>query len=486
VRLPQPRLALKFGLALFVIIAGALGIVYLAVVPRLESRLVNAKIHELERSSQPVVRAFQGADDPTTQYQPLADGFSSSLGARIVVLSRLGGHSMIRIADSNSLSSTDVRSDPTAERALASQATASGRVTRGGREFAEVAIPIDTSTVVLLSASLRDALADVSLVRRTLLLAGVAALGVSLLVGAFAAWRFSGRIRRLEDAAGRIAAGDFEHRVVDPVEDEIGELARAFDAMRLRLAQLDHARREFIANASHELRTPLFSLGGFLELMANEQLAEQERREFVDEMTAQVERLTKLATDLLDLSRLDAGQLAVASMPVDVAATARTVGEEFRAVAESTGHALTVDADGPVVALADEQRVLQIGRILVENGIRHTPAGTSVLVTARERTGQASLAVRDDGPGVPTGDQEHLFERFYRADGGKASGSGLGLAIARELAVRMGGTLELVSDPGETVFTLELPLTDVSENVSMSKRSVEQAQFTGPRDTSLT
>jgi signal transduction histidine kinase len=461
VRLPQPRLALKFGLALFVIIAGALGIVYLAVVPRLESRLVNAKIHELERSSQPVVRRFQRAD-PITQYQELADGFSSSLGARIVILSRLPANTMLRIADSNSLTSTDVRNDPTAVQALKFQATASGRVTRGGREFAEVAIPIDESTVLLLSASLRDALADVSLVRRTLLLAGAAALAVSLLVGAFAAWRFSGRIRRLEDAAGRIAAGDFGHRVVDPVEDEIGELARAFDAMRLRLAQLDHARREFIANASHELRTPLFSLGGFLELMANEQLAEQERRDFVDEMSAQVERLTKLATDLLDLSRLDAGQLAVASMPVDVAATARTVGEEFRAVAESAGHALTVDAESRVIALADEQRVLQIGRILVENGIRHTPAGTSVLVTARERAGQASLAVRDDGPGVPTGDQEHLFERFYRADGGKASGSGLGLAIARELAVRMGGTLELVSGPGETVFTLELPLTDVS------------------------
>jgi signal transduction histidine kinase len=459
-RLPRPRLALKFALALFVIIVGALGIVYLAVVPRLESRLVNAKIHELERTSDPVVRAFRDAN-PITEYQPLANGFSSSLSVRIVVLERLRPTSLIPIADSNS-SSGDVRSDPVAEQAFNSRGTASGRITRGGRDFAEVAVPIDSTSVVLLSASLRDALADVSLVRRTLILAGIAALGLSLLVGAFAAWRFSARIRRLEDAAGRIAAGDFGHPVVDPVEDEIGQLAGAFDAMRLRLAQLDHARREFIANASHELRTPLFSLGGFLELMANEQLDEQERREFVDEMVAQVDRLTKLATDLLDLSRLDAGQLAVASVPVDVATAARTVGEEFRAVAEGADHELTVDAEGPLIALADEQRVLQIGRILVENAIRHTPPGTRVLVAAAPRDGSAALAIEDDGPGVPAGDQEHLFERFYRADGGKASGSGLGLAIARELALHMGGSLHLVSAPGKTVFTLELPLSDLS------------------------
>jgi signal transduction histidine kinase len=483
----RPRLALKFGLALFVVVAGALGIVYLAVVPRLESRLVNAKIDELERSSQPVAGAFERAETPITENQALAERFSSSLGVRIVVLQDLGSGSLIRIADSNPLSSTDVRNDRIAERALATKETASGRVTRGDREFAEVAIPIKNSDVVLLSASLRDALADVSLVRRSLILAGVAALAVSLLAGAFAAWRFSVRIRRLEDAAGRIAAGDFGHPIVDPVEDEVGELARAFDAMRLRLAQLDHARREFIANASHELRTPLFSLGGFLELMANEQLAERERRDFVEEMSAQVQRLTKLATDLLDLSRLDAGRLAVASSPVDVAATARTVAEEFRAVAESADHVLRADVDGPVVALADEQRVLQIARILVENAIRHTPPGTTVGLAVSERDGRAALEVRDDGQGVPEGDQKHLFERFYRADGGKASGSGLGLAIARELAMRMGGSLELASEPGNTVFTLELPLSDASPAADFtSKGRVEQSHVEGPRDPSFT
>jgi signal transduction histidine kinase len=472
-RLLHPNLALKFGLALFVIVAGALGIVYLAVVPRLESRLVNAKIQELERASPSVVDRFRSAN-PLTRYQPLATFFSSSLNARVVVLERLGSDSrLINVADSNVSSSPDVGTDPIARRALESGGTATGRIERGGSDRAEVAVPLDATTVVLLSASLKDALANVSLVRRTLLLAGIAALGVSLFVGALAAWSFTRRIRRLEEAAERIAAGDFEHPVVDPVDDEVGELAQAFDSMRLRLAQLDHARREFIANASHELRTPLFSLGGFLELMAHEDLDDRERREFIEEMATQVERLTKLATDLLDLSRLDAGQLSVARTEVDLAAIARSVGEEFRAIAEGSGHALQVRADGPLLAVGDEQRILQVARILVENALRHTPAGTTVVVAAEPEDGKAALSVRDNGPGVPERDHEHLFERFYRADGGKASGSGLGLAIGRELAVLMDGVIELRSEPGDTVFTLVLPLLDTVEGVdSTGKQAV--------------
>jgi two-component system, OmpR family, sensor kinase len=177
-------------------------------------------------------------------------------------------------------------------------------------------------------------------------------------------------------------------------------------------------------------------------------------------MAAQVERLTKLATDLLDLSRLDAGQLSVSRTEVDLAAIARTVGEEFRAIAEGSGHALQVRADGPLLAAGDEQRILQIARILVENALRHTPAGTTVVVVAEPEDRKAALSVHDSGPGVPERDHEHLFERFYRADGGKASGSGLGLAIARELALRMDGAIELRSEPGDTVFTLVLPLSD--------------------------
>jgi len=156
--------------------------------------------------------------------------------------------------------------------------------------------------VLLFSAKLRATLQDVGLVQARLLWSGLAALGVALVAGFAAASVFGRRIRRLERAAERIAAGDFDEPVVDRGRDELGQLARAFDRMRLRLARVDDARREFIANASHELRTPIFSLGGFLELFRDEELDEATRREFLETMSEQVERLSKLATDLLDLS----------------------------------------------------------------------------------------------------------------------------------------------------------------------------------------
>ena len=176
-------------------------------------------------------------------------------------------------------------------------------------------------------------------------------------------------------------------------------------------------------------------------------------------MHEQVVRLTKLATELLDLSRLDAGQLEVAVDTVSLSETARTVAAEFQAVARTAAHPLEVDADGAALAVGDEQRIAQIGRMLVENALVHTPAGTRVRVRTGSASGTAQLSVEDDGPGIASEHRTHVFDRFYRVDGTQASGSGLGLAIARELAELMGGTLELDSQPGRTVFTLTLPFS---------------------------
>jgi signal transduction histidine kinase len=465
------RLSFKLGLILFALVAGALALVYLAVVPMLESRLVDGKIRELERAAVSVERPVEVGDP--FNYDAVANAYEQVVGARVVILEQIDEGTLIVHADSRGLRSSDVERDPLALAAAETGEPTSGRVTRGGEEFAEAARPVgETTKVVLLASPLRDALATVDNVQRALLLAGLFALVVSWLAGYLLARRHADRIRRLEAAAGRIAAGNFDVPVVDQSEDELGQLARAFDEMRLRLAHLDHARKEFIANASHELRTPIFSLGGFLELLRDEELDERERSEFVGEMTGQVERLKRLATDLLDLSRLDAGQLAVERSELDLARTARTVGEEFRVVAEAGGHELRVTADGVVPAVGDEQRVLQIARILVENALRHTPEGTAVEVSASLRKGRAGLSVRDEGPGIPVEAQKHLFERFYRADGGKASGSGLGLAIAWELAARMEGAIELYSEPGQTRFTLELPTGTVAEKAISQENGV--------------
>jgi two-component system, OmpR family, sensor kinase len=451
---PLISLSVKVGLVLFAVVAGALAIVYVAVVPQLESRLVDAKIGELRKAAPTVGQQVRDLDFLSMQ-QVVRDQ-SESVGSRIVVLEGFTDDQLRKVADSRDSPLGDFSADPLALEARATQRIASGRSEHEGEQYAEVAQP-EGRLVVVLAAPLEDVLANVRLVRRSLLVAGAVSLVISWLVGYLLAWNFTRRIRRLEAAAERLADGDFDTPVVDGGRDEVGQLADAFDGMRVRLSVLDRARREFIANASHELRTPLFSLGGFVELMDDEAMTAEVRQEFLAEMRDQIDRLTRLATDLLDLSRLDAGQLEVEIEPFDLAVTARLVVDEFRAVAESAEHELLPEADAPVAALGDGLRVQQIVRALVENAIRHTPAGTTVIVRVVRRGNAAVLEVRDDGPGIPLEDQKHLFQRFYRAAGGKASGSGLGLAIASELASRLGGSIELSSRAGSTVFTLNLP-----------------------------
>ena len=204
--------------------------------------------------------------------------------------------------------------------------------------------------------------------------------------------------------------------------------------MRVQLAQLDNARKEFVANASHELRTPLFSIGGFLELLADEDIDEETRRGFIETMQGQVQRLARLSTDLLDLSRVDAGQLTVMLEPVDLGGVVEMLAGEIGHLAVATGHELRTAIDDDVWCLGDDARILQIGRALATNAMTHTPTGTTVTLRAGRRGNRAELSVEDDGPGIPETQQEAVFARFYRVEGGMASGSGLGLAIAREIA----------------------------------------------------
>ena len=384
--------------------------------------------------------------------------YAQAFNARTVVFQINGPPiSLGTLSDSGATGSNLIEDDVVALRAAQTVRTQRGRVERGGREFAEVAIPLlPSGWVVLLSSPLADQLATVRVVERRLLAATLVALAIAGVLGTLVAGIHARRILRLERGADRIAKGRFDEPVVDRGKDELGALAAAFERMRVQIAQLDTARKEFVANASHELRTPLFSLGGFLELMADEDLDDETRRGFLTTMREQVDRLTKLATDLLDLSRMDAGRFHVAQEDVDLADTGRVLVHELQALADAKGHPLELDVEEGVWALADEERVLQIGRALAGNALVHTPPGTTVVVRARRAGDRVVLAVEDDGPGIPPEHLARVFDRFHRIEGGQASGSGLGLAIARELAEHMGGEVRVESRPGRTVFTLLL------------------------------
>ena len=442
----------QLSLAVLLVVAVALGVVYLTVVPSLRNRAVDTRVTQTQKT---VAKLHPSQGDELTD--DWVDTMAAEYpGMRVALLSRLGPQGPLVVQRDSGPISRDLQGDAVATRALDSGAVRNGTITRGDTTYAEAAAPVLGGSYVLLVRAPVD-LSSIRLVERRVLLAAAVALVIALLLGYAGARMFARRIRRLERAADRIASGRFDQPVEDVGGGEIGALAAAFERMRVRLAHLDDARRAFVANASHELRTPLFSLGGFLELLDDEELDEATRREFLASMREQVDRLTKLAADLLDLTRLDAGRMTVECEPVDLAGLASDLVEEFGPLAASGGHTLTSALEDEVFAEADELRTLQLGRILVENALLHTPPETAVEVRAIRRGNSAVLEVEDGGPGIPADERQQLFERFFRLDGARASGSGLGLAIAKELAELMNGAVELESEPGRTVFSLVLP-----------------------------
>jgi two-component system OmpR family sensor kinase len=328
------------------------------------------------------------------------------------------------------------------------RATLRGRMTRTA-----LAIAVSSTVVIYIWAVI---LQGESGAKHEIAVGGLFALLIAFAIGYYSSRVVGRRITRLEDAARKIADGDFGSRIPVDTSGQLGKLARTFNEMQRRLAELDGARKQFVANASHELRTPIFSLGGFVELLEEEDPSPEERAEFVHTMREQIERLTKLTTDLLDLSQLDAGAIVVKADSVDLNALARDVALEFGPRADRHGSRLELRRPSrPVIARADPERVRQITRILLDNALTHTPEGTKVIVTANSVNRRVELTVSDEGPGIPRRVQGRIFERFYTAETG--GGSGLGLAIARELAQRMRGRISITSNKRFTAFTLDLP-----------------------------
>ena len=471
-RLPGPparSLHLQLALVFFLIIAAAFAAIFFFVVPQLRPNLEQKKLTELRR----VVPAFtptlvdnlQGGLK-SHEFDELVRSLADSSDAEVTVLGtqRQRGAPVQFYVDSNSNVSKQVNASfDLAGLTYRTRRMQSGLVSSNGARRAEVALPLPGHKrsplwVVVYARDLSDVNGSVSLIRNRVLIAGGIALVIALVGGFLVAARLARRVKRLEVAATGVAAGNFHDPLPIDSDDELGQLTRTFNDMQAQLARMDTARREFIANASHELRTPIFSLGGFVELLQDEDLDEETRAEFLCLMHEQVERLQKLAVSLLDLSRLDAGSLELNPEEVDLSEVVREIADEFTPAVSRHGTTLDLRLPQELEAVCDRERVAQIMRILLDNALRHTPDGTSVMVMAQRHNGTAQLTVCDTGPGVSPAATERVFERFFTGDA--ARGSGLGLAIARELANRMRCTIELHSEPGETAFTLALPISD--------------------------
>ena len=464
IRSLRNRLALLFGL----IVTGAIAVVYLSVVPPLEGQLRDQKVDSLAESARihvEPVRATVGRDVRVGVVRARVEAAASRSGARVTLLDVASGTQGLGLTPG--LDSQPEADDVDSRFVLADQAARSGEIVKGtepaarGR-VAEVAIPLfddgKVTKVAMFSDDLEAVDSNVAFIRRRVLLWGLVALGVAVLAGYFVARALTARVRRLERAARQVAEGDFSTRIRVDSDDELGRLAAAFDDMQHQLSELQTAREQFIATASHELRTPIFSLGGFLELLADEELDEETRRQFVQQVRGQVDRLTKLTTELLDLSRLGSGALKLNPEPTDLGTLAREVTAEFTPAL--AGHrsevALAAPPDGVEVE-CDPERVAQVLRILMDNALVHTPPGTRIRVSADRVNGEARLEVSDSGLGIKRKFMPHIFEPFFTASDDGSRGAGLGLAIASELAERMDGQLTASSRAGTTTFTLVLP-----------------------------
>jgi signal transduction histidine kinase len=297
-------------------------------------------------------------------------------------------------------------------------------------------------------------------------------------------------LREMAAAARTMAAGGWGQRVTDTSADEVGELARAFNAMAADLAAVDRMRKDLIANVSHELRTPISALQARLENMVDG--VEPPDPALLASMLEQTERLGRLVAQLLDLSRLESGAVPLHREVVEVAPLFDAVAAEARL--HAPGRRIDIAVDPVDLRLhADPDRVHQVLANLTANALRHGPAERPITLSATRDDGHVELVVADEGPGIPAAEAERVFERFYRADAarpGTADGAGLGLSIARWIVDLHGGDIRATANlPVGCAIVCRLPLpvpngagagTGTGQVASMLSIGLEEAEEPAP------
>jgi signal transduction histidine kinase len=291
------------------------------------------------------------------------------------------------------------------------------------------------------------------LVRRhwwQLLIAGAVAAAIALVLARYLARGLTQPLRDMAQAARRMARGDYRQRVEPRTRDEVGQLADAFSRMAGEVEGLERLRRELVANVSHELKTPISALRAHLENLLDG--VEQPNPDVLQVMLQQSERLSRLVEQLLDLSRIESGDIPLDLEPLDLRSLVDSVAREVE-LGRPDRHLQVRNEVPPTLprVSADRERIHQVLFNLLDNAFRFTPAGGSVAVTAIRAGGSCEVQVRDTGPGIP---EEHLglvFERFYRVDPSRSrgdGGTGIGLAIARSVVEAHGGRIWADSPQG--------------------------------------
>jgi len=303
--------------------------------------------------------------------------------------------------------------------------------------------------------------------QQAFLFAAGGAMLLAVVVGLLVSRGLAAPVRQLTEVAGQMSGGDLSIRAPLRGRDEIGQLARQFNQMAERLeasfaelaAERDALRR-FIADASHELRTPITALKSFNDLLQGAAADDPAARaEFLAESQVQLDRLEWITRNLLDLSRLDAGLVALDLADHDVGELIEAAASAFKALAQEKGIALSIRPPTPSLELFCDRAWIELALSnLLDNALKFTPAGGQVEIGAERRGETVRLWVRDSGPGIDPADQPHIFERFYRGRSSRAEGSGLGLAIVQSVARAHSGQVSVEREPDAgSLFVIELP-----------------------------
>lgn len=394
----------------------------------------------------------------------LARDFGEQMGVRVLILDNLGNVTVDSFGE-EWLEGRQLEHDEVVS-ALAGTSQTGVHENATGEKVLYVAVPVvrdkEVTRAVMLVVGLDDIYQSLSEVQRQMLLVSLISGLLAALLSLFLSGLLTRPIKQLTQAVKAMEGGKLEQQVGVRSGDELGQLANAFNSMSRSMAKLDQSRRRFLSDASHELKSPLSSIKALAEsLVETDEKDPQVYKEFLQDIDSEIDRLSRLVTNMLQLTRLEEGTPFIAKGKYDVYKLVNHVVSMMQPQGDNCGVQLRMDCHPDLLWEVNSDLTTSILINLVDNAIRYTPSGGEVIVKAEVQMEGLVLTVTDTGEGIPPDELPRIFDRFYRVDKARTratGGTGLGLSIVQEAVNQLGGTIEVFNNPGAGMtFRIVLP-----------------------------